>query len=93
MNLGLCASLDAGNVISHGIHACLSRVDFDYGGQLRLAPLKLLFPVDAEGLAEFQDHGLRVSATVKHINLRVHGDFRALLVIILYRKMKVLFHI
>jgi len=93
VNLRLRASLDTRNVISHGVHACLSRVDFDNGGQLRLAPLKLLLPVDAERLAEFQDHGLRVRASVQHINLRVHGDFRALLVIILYRKMKVLFHI
>jgi len=93
VNLGLRASLDARHIVSHGIHASLSRVDFDYGRQLRLAPLKLLFPIDAERLAELQHQWLRVGATVQHINLRVHGDFRAILVIILYRKMKVLFHI
>lgn len=93
MNLGLRASLNARHIVSHGIHTCLSRVDFDYGRQLRLATLKLLSPIDTERLAEFQHQWLRVGATVQHINLRVHGDFRAIFVIILYRKMKVLFHI
>lgn len=93
MNLGLSASLDTRHVISHRVHASLSRVDFDDRCQLMLAALQLLFPVDTKGLAEFEYKGLGVRATVKHVNLRVHGNIRALIVIILYRKMEVFFHI
>lgn len=93
MNFGLRACLHTSHVISHRIHAGLSRVDFDDRGKFVLATLQLLFPVDAEGLAELQHQRLRVRPAVQHVNLRVHGYVRALLVIILYRKMKVLFHI
>lgn len=93
MNLGLSARLHTRHVISHRIHASLSRVDFDNRCKLIFAALQLLFPVDTQGLAEFEHKGLRVRATVKHVDLRVHGNIRALIVIILYRKMKVLFHI
>lgn len=64
MDLGLRTGLDTRHVISHRVHASLSRVDFDDRCQLMLAALQLLFPVDTEGFAEFEDHRLRVRATV-----------------------------
>ena len=60
MNDWLDAGLDAGGVVSHWIHAGLSRVDFDHLFEFNLASLQLSGPVFALGFAELEQFRLGV---------------------------------
>jgi len=64
VNLGLRTRLYTRHIISHRIHASLCRVDFNDRCKFILTPLQLFFPVDTQGLAELEHHGLRVRAAV-----------------------------
>ena len=55
MDEGLRASFHTGNVVTHGVEAGLGGVDLNDGLEGGLAPLKLLFPHFALGLAIFNE--------------------------------------
>ena len=67
MNNGLCAGLNAGNVVSHGVHAGLSWVDLDDVLKLGLAALQLIFPELALGFAIFNHLFFWVLALLQHL--------------------------
>ena len=67
MNDWLNACLDACNVISHGVHASLSRVDLDDVFKLSLASLEFFLPVFALRLAIFIQLILWVLAFLEHL--------------------------
>lgn len=66
MNDWLHACLNAGDVVSHGVHACLSGVDLDDVYELSLAALELVFPVLALGFAIFNQQVFRVLSFLQH---------------------------
>ncbi len=67
MDDGLHASLNAGDVVSHGVHACLGGVDLDDVLKLGLAALEFVFPVFALGLAIFNQHVFWVLTFLEHL--------------------------
>ena len=67
MNNGLNTGLNACDVVSHGVHASLSRVDLDDVFKLGLASLQLIFPELALGLAIFNHLVFWVLALLQHL--------------------------
>ena len=67
MNNGLNTGLNACDVVSHGVHASLSRVDLDDVFKLGLATLQLIFPELALGLAIFNHLVFWVLALLQHL--------------------------
>ena len=67
MNDGLHAGLNAGNVVSHGIHAGLSWVDLDDVFKLGFATLQLFLPELALGLAIFNHLVFWILALLQHL--------------------------
>ena len=67
MNDWLHACLNACDVVSHGVHACLGGVDLDDALKFGLAALKLLFPEFALGLAIFNQLFFGVLSLLKHL--------------------------
>ena len=67
MNDGLGASLNAGNVVAHGVHARLGWVDLDHILQLGLATRKLVLPEGAHRLALLDDEGLGILSVSNHL--------------------------
>ena len=67
VNDGLGAGLNAGHVVSHGVHARLGRVDLDHLLKLSLAPGELVLPELALGLAFFDDERLGVLGVSDHL--------------------------
>ena len=65
VNDWLHASLYAGGVITHWVHARLGGIDLDNLFQLDLASLQLLRPVVTLGLAGFEELGLRVLTCIE----------------------------
>ena len=65
MDHGLSASLDAGDVVTHWVHAGLTWVDLDNDLKSRLATLKLLLPVLALRFAFLEHLWLWVLALVQ----------------------------
>ena len=64
---GLGAGLDASDVVTHGVEAGLGGVDLDDLLEGRLAPLELLLPEGALGLALFNDEGFGVLGVGDHL--------------------------
>ena len=64
---GLNAGLDAGHVISHGVHASLGRVDLDDVLKLSLASLELVLPELALRLAVFDQLVFWVLSFLEHL--------------------------
>ena len=67
VNNGLNTGLNACDVVSHGVHASLSRVDLDNVFKLGLASLQLIFPELALGLAIFNHLVFWVLALLQHL--------------------------
>ena len=67
VNNGLNTGLNACDVVSHGVHASLSRVDLDDVFKLGLASLQLIFPELALGLAIFNHLVFWVLALLQHL--------------------------
>ena len=67
MNNGLNTGLNACDVVSHGVHASLSRVDLDDVFKLGLASLQLIFPELALGLAIFNHLVFWVLSLLEHL--------------------------
>ena len=67
MDNGLHASLNACDVVSHGVHASLGGVDLDDVFELGLASLELVFPELALGLAIFNQQVFWVLSLLKHL--------------------------
>lgn len=63
----LHAGLDAGHVVSHGVHASLGGVDLDNVLKLSLASLELLLPELALGLAILDQLILGVLSLLEHL--------------------------
>ncbi len=63
----LHTSLDTGDVVTHGIHASLSRVDLDDVLQLGFAALELLLPEFALRLAIFNQQVFWVLTFLEHL--------------------------
>lgn len=72
---GLHASLNTGNVVSHGVHASLGGVDLDDVLQLSLAALELLLPELALGLAILNQQVFWVLTFLQHL---LHIAYRGL---------------
>jgi hypothetical protein len=71
----LHASLNTGDVVSHGIHASLGGVDLDDVLQLGLAALELVLPELALGLAIFNQQVFWVFTFLQHL---LHIAYRGL---------------
>ena len=70
----LGASLNAGDVVAHGVHARLARVDLDDDLEGRLAALKLLLPVLAVRFALVEHLRLGVLTGLQlRLDVAVHG--------------------
>ena len=67
VNDWLHACLNASDVVSHGVHACLSGVNLDDALKLGLAALKLALPELALGLAIFNYLIFGVLALLEHL--------------------------
>lgn len=67
VNDWLNACLNAGDVVSHGIHACLCGVDLDNVLELSLAALQLIFPILALWLAIFNQLVFWVLTLLQHL--------------------------
>ena len=67
VNDWLNACLDASDVVSHGIHACLCGVDLDNVLKLCLAALQLLFPKLALWFAIFNQLFFWVLPLLQHL--------------------------
>jgi hypothetical protein len=67
VNDWLHTSLDTGDVVTHGIHASLGRVDLDDVLQLCLAALELVFPHLALRLAIFNHQVFGVLSFLEHL--------------------------
>jgi hypothetical protein len=67
VNDWLHACLNAGDVVSHGVHASLGRVDLDDVFQLCLAALQLILPEFALGLAIFNHLVFWVLSLLEHL--------------------------
>ena len=65
VNNWLDASFDAGDEVTHWVHACLGWIDLDNLFQLDLASLKFLLPVITLWLARLEQLRFRVLASVK----------------------------
>ena len=64
---GLGTGLNTGNVVSEGIHATLSWVDFDDFNKLGLTTFELLLPEGTLGLAILQHEGFWVLTRLEHL--------------------------
>lgn len=64
---GLHAGLNAGNVISHGVHASLRRVNLDDLLELGLASLELVLPEFALRLAVLDHQVFWVLSLLEHL--------------------------
>ena len=73
--LGTC--LNAGNVVSEGIHATLSGIDFDDVDKLGLTTFELLLPVGALWFALIDHERLGIFTISKHLVDEIRlGDMR-----------------
>lgn len=88
MHLWLSTGLDAGDPITHGVKASLSWVRFDDDFKRFFTSFKLLFPVDALGLAKIEYEGFSVHASVIHGGLRVNSNVHPVRVVICRREVQ-----
>ena len=67
VNDGLHACFNTGNVVSHGVHAGLCRIDLDDVLKSSLAALELILPVLALRLAVLNQHVFWILSFLQHL--------------------------
>ena len=77
------AGFDTGGPITHWVDARLCWISLDHNLELGLTTLELFLPISALGLAEVENEGFRVHATLQHVLLRVNCNVHPIFVVVL----------